>query len=135
MDGSNWEQVYIDNAADGYTTPNRWEWERGTNPHFVMVNSDISLVRNLTGEIGAEGEVGGCQFKCNRRNCALPACPHAPETLDIVAEYKFENAVWLEDFESAFKVMLETGQYDTGGPCESPPCTAFWAEARRNLRG
>lgn len=137
IDSANWEQVFVDN--ENFTAPDRWEWERG-NPgsHFVMVNSDIALVRDLAGEIGDGGEVSGCQFKCNRRNCALPACPHAPETLGIVAEYKFDNALWIEEFEDAFKRMLKHGSYiatdEKWAICDEAPCTVGEV-ARRNLRG
>lgn len=132
VDAGNWAQVFVDNS--GLSTPDRWEWERGTNPnHFVMVNSDMALVRNLAGEIGTDGQVAGCQFKCNRRNCPLPACPHAPETLGIAAEYKFDNGLWLEDFEDAFKRMLNTG-FDSSAGCLQTPC-AVPSSSRRNLRG
>ena len=63
MNAAGWQQEFIDNTALG--TPNRWEWERNTNPHFVMINSDIALVRDLsddgTGQslVGADGEVSG----------------------------------------------------------------------------
>ena len=65
MQASNWQQDFIDNTAIG--TPNRWEWERprNTGGHFVMINSDIALVRDLSNDgtgqsfIGADGEVSG----------------------------------------------------------------------------
>mmetsp|Transcript_30181 Transcript_30181/g.65163 ORF Transcript_30181/g.65163 Transcript_30181/m.65163 type:complete len:1030 (+) Transcript_30181:308-3397(+) len=130
-----WEQVFVENSEPEFSTPDRWEWERGTNPdHFVMVNSDIALVRDLNGLMTDDGEVSTCQWKCNRNNCALPACPHAPETIGVAAEYASDNGLFLEDFESAFKTMLAHGQYDTSAGCASPPCTVG-AEARRNLRG
>ena len=65
-----------------------------------------------------------CQFRCNRNNgtgCDLPRCPHAAETFDIAAEYKFDNTKWLEDFQSVFSQMLEAGS-DTSGGCLSAPC-------------
>jgi len=46
IQASNWNQVHIPNSADGFSTPDRHEWERGNNPdHFVMVNSDIALAK------------------------------------------------------------------------------------------
>lgn len=142
MKSANWEQVFIDNSL--LTTPDRWEWERGTNPHFVMVNSDMALVRNLTGEIDSStGEVANCQIRCNKvnlNNCSPKRCPHAPETFDIVVEYKFDNDQFIIDFESAFKRMLNKG-FDSTSPnpdgCDvalTPPCNVP-ATARRNLRG
>ena len=56
MNGGDWNQVLIDNAD--VAAPNRWEWERGTNPHFVMLNSDIALVRDLSNQFDdGEGQV------------------------------------------------------------------------------
>jgi len=134
MKGSGWEMAFVNN--ENFTTPNRWQWERGTNPnHFVMVNSDMAIVRNLTGQIEASGEVNSCQFRCNRpnpSNCPRPACPYAPETIFIAAEYKFDNALWLEEFELAFKLMVETGPFDTSQPCAEPPCVLQSLTTRKN---
>lgn len=131
MNGAGWEQVFVDNSE--FTTPDRWEWERGTNPHFVMVNSDIALVRDLSAHLQADGKVDTCQFRCNRRNCPLPACPHAAATIGIAAEYKFDNGLWLEEFEVAFKKMTNKGF--ASAPCAETLLCKVPATARRNLRG
>lgn len=132
---SNWQQVLVNNSdLDGI--PNRFEWERGSDPHFVMVNADIALVRDLSGHISADEATAGqvdCQFRCNRRNCNPVACPQAALTFNIAAEYKFDNAAFLEDFENAFKRMLSKG-IDVSAGCLSYPCTAP-VTSRRNLRG
>eukprot|EP00984_Skeletonema_dohrnii_P008222 scaffold3016_cov114-Skeletonema_dohrnii-CCMP3373.AAC.1 len=111
MESADWEQVYVNNEDIG--TPNRWEYERGVDPHFVMLNADIALVRDLSeGLIGEEGEVSECQVRCGRRNgngCALPRCPYAEDTWEAVKTYKFDNEEFLADFEVAFKKMLTTG--------------------------
>lgn len=125
MQSADWEQVYVNNEAIG--TPNRWEYERGTDPdHFVMLNADIALVRDLSGLIeDDEGKVTQCQVMCGRRNgngCALPRCPHAAATWDAVVSYKFDNEQFLADFETAFKKMLTTGA-DTSAGCVSVPCS------------
>jgi len=133
-DANKWEQVFIDNSD--LSTPNRWEWERSfsLDSHFVMINSDIALVRNLTGLMDTDGRVSTCQWKCNRPvRCGKPACPHAPETISIAAEFASDNGLFLEEFESAFKAMVAHGQYDTSAGCTSPPCTVG-AKARRNFK-
>ena len=130
MNSANWQQVKIENAD--VAAPDRWEWERNTNPHFVMINSDIALVRDLSDDgSGAslidddEGQVSRCQFRCNSNGgtgCGLPRCPHAALTFDVAAEYKHDNAKFLEDFEAAFLKVLENG-FDSSAGCVSPPCT------------
>ena len=142
MNSANWQQVFIDNT--NLTTPDRWEWERGSNPHFVMVNSDMALVRNLTGEIDPlTGEVADCQIRCNRQNlnnCNPKRCPHAPETFDIVVEYKFDNDQFIGDFEDAFMRMLNKGFTATSPTIDgcnvdlTPPCIVPEI-SRRQLRG
>ena len=65
-----------------------------------------------------------CQFRCNRNGgvgCARPRCPHAVETFDVAAEYKHDNAKFLEDFQAVFTKMLEAGS-DISEGCLSPPC-------------
>mmetsp|Transcript_26642 Transcript_26642/g.53379 ORF Transcript_26642/g.53379 Transcript_26642/m.53379 type:complete len:1010 (-) Transcript_26642:117-3146(-) len=134
MESADWEQVYVNNEDIG--TPNRWEYERGVDPHFVMLNTDIALVRDLSeGLIGDEGEVSECQVRCGRRNgngCALPRCPHAEETWEAVKTYKFDNEEFLADFEVSFKKMLTTGA-ETDAGCASSLCTVPTI-SRRNLK-
>lgn len=133
---TNWEVQFVNNSA--FDTPDRYEWERGDDPHFVMVNADMAIVRDLTDYIDEDGNVEGCLFRCKRNNgdgCTLPRCPYAADTIYIAQEYKHNNAVFLEDFESAFLDMLEHGDYDTVNTvCTSAPCQVG-EEARRNLRG
>lgn len=134
MESADWEQVYVSNEEFG--TPNRWEYERGVDPHFVMLNADIALVRDLSGLVeDDEGKVSTCQIRCGRRNgtgCALPRCPHAADTWDAVVMYKFDNEQFLADFEAAFKKMLTTGA-DTSAGCVSSPCSVP-SISRRNLK-
>jgi hypothetical protein len=130
MFAGNWNQVCYDNSA--FPTPNRCEWERGTEPnHFVMVNSDMALVRDLT-ILDSEGKVD-CQFRCNRPGCMANRCPHASLTIDIAAEYKHNNDIFLEDFEAALKKMLEKG-YDTSGGCIDICELQVAGRRRKNLR-
>ena len=135
MRAADWGQVYVNNGAIG--TPNRWQYERGVNPdHFVMVNADMAIVRDLSGYIDDdEGQVTGCQIRCTRQNghgCALPRCPHAAETWDAAVEYKFDNDKFMKDFEVAFKKMLTTGATTSNG-CANPPCVVP-ETGRRNLK-
>lgn len=135
MDAANWGQIEVDNSdIDGMA--NKFEWERGTNPdHFVMINTDIALVRDLDGYINSASGQVDCQFRCNRRNCVPDACPMAAQTFDIATEYAFDNGLFIEDFESAFKRMLNKG-FDASGGClpANIPCTIDHVIARR-LRG
>ncbi|KAL7546775.1 hypothetical protein ACHAWF_010124 [Thalassiosira exigua] len=136
MNADNWVQVFVNNSD--LSTPDRWEWERGDNPHFVMVNSDIALIRDLTEKIGESGHVESCFFKCRRNagaGCDKPRCPHAVDTFDVAAEYAYDEATWFADFEAVLKKMLNHGLYDTSALCASPPCKVVPSGARRNLRG
>lgn len=115
MNAANWQTAFYNNTE--FSTPNRVQWERRAPPdHFVMLNADIALVRDLSGFIDNEdGQVSQCNFR------AAPRCPHAVETFDIAAEYKHDNAKFLEDFQSVFTKMIEAGS-DTSEGCLVPPC-------------
>jgi len=106
MRGSDWQQVFVDNT--GLNTPNRNEWERGVNPdHFVMINADMAIVRDFNGFMDHSGPASGqvtCEFRARRNRC-----PKALETFDIAVEYKFDNDLFVEDFEDAYKRMMKTG--------------------------
>lgn len=134
MDAGAWEMDFVDNTGEGYATSDRWQWERGIDEAkmFVMLNSDIAIVRDLSGFIADDGEVSECQFKCTQCD-PVPRCPYAEETFDIAVEYRFDNDSFMTDFEDAFTRMLEWGVYDTSAGCLSPPCTLA-SVARRNLR-
>ena len=126
MNSGDWRQVFINNTD--VTAPHRWEWERQSNPHFVMLNADLALVRDFSDGLidDDEGQVSQCQFRCNRNGgagCPLPRCPHAVDTFDIAAEYKHDNDKFLQDFQAAFSKVLNTGDFDTTEGCESAPCT------------
>ena len=50
MDAANWQTAFYNNTSFG--TPDRVQWERRTPPeHFVMLNADMALVRDLSGFI------------------------------------------------------------------------------------
>ena len=114
--------------------------------NIIMLNSDIALVRDLSSDNGdnnqqyidsVTGEVDGCDFRCrgNNNNVELlgcgsqrnpPACPLARMTLAIAAEYKFDNTLWVHDFESVLIKMVNNGyKYDDNNTnnCQSEsPC-------------
>ena len=114
--------------------------------NIIMLNSDIALVRDLSSDNednnqqyidSVTGEVDGCDFRCrgNNNNVELlgcesqrnpPACPLARMTLAIAAEYKFDNTLWVHDFESVLIKMVNNGYtYDDNNTnnCQSEsPC-------------
>ena len=99
----NWRFDNVDNAgltdSEGRAIPNRFQWERR---NLLMMNSDIAIVRDLTGRIDANGDVD-CTFQVANRGSR---CPLA-ETLTKAGIYRDNNRAWLEDFQEAFQMMLE----------------------------
>jgi hypothetical protein len=95
---------------------------------IIMTNADIALVRDLednmasitlgSGEV-VEGSVETCQFRCggNNRltgcpNSNPPLCPIAVATFDKATEYKFDNGLFIRDFEAVLGKMLNNGYGD-----------------------
>jgi len=96
---------------------------------IIMTNSDIALVRDLSGYFenvtvdnsdGTEevvpGSVTACSFRCGGRdretgcpNRNPPLCPHAAETFWKAKDYKFDNDLFLEDFEAVVDKMIKNG--------------------------
>jgi hypothetical protein len=128
-----WTVEFIDNSnledINNNDIPSRFQWfHQNNNGKTIMLNSDIALVRDLSSDNedtndqylnGETGEVTGCQFKCrgpgcnNPNNRTPPVCPLARITLDIAAEYKFDNELWVNDFEAVLIKMLKNGyEYD-----------------------
>jgi hypothetical protein len=68
-----------------------------------MLNADMALVVNLGAEIDSTtGEV----------DCVIGDCPEA-STIDQVAIYAGDNALWLEQFRDAFVKMTLNGHETT----------------------
>jgi hypothetical protein len=68
-----------------------------------MLNADMALVVNLGGDIDSTtGEV----------DCAIGICSEA-STIDQVAIYAGDNALWLEQFRDAFVKMTLNGHETT----------------------
>lgn len=52
-----------------------------------------------------------------------PRCPHAKKSLGFAADYRFDNDLWLRDFEKVYKKMLNHGYpYETGKECLNGIC-------------
>jgi hypothetical protein len=68
-----------------------------------MLNADMALVMDFKNEIDSTtGEV----------DCAVGECPQA-STIDQVAIYAGDNALWLEQFRDAFVKMTLNGHETT----------------------
>lgn len=139
MNAGNWTMNFVDNSERD--TPDRWQWERAGNNvdnRFVMVNSDIALVRDLENQIDADtGEVANCLFRCKRQQgngCDKPRCPYAAQTFDIAATFKYDQAAWLVAFESALKDMLTEGADTSSGCATSVPCIIQSTNGRQRRR-
>jgi len=115
--------------------PDRYQWTHQKQPQgpddprqlepLVMLNSDLSLVRDFTDYLQGSGEVS-CQFRCRNQDSVKcetepTVCPYAAETFDLMVEYKFDGSQWLVDFRDAFSRMLTNG-YDTSSGCNDAPC-------------
>jgi hypothetical protein len=86
--------------------PNRHQWNLGDqredhSTQVIMLNADIALVRNFTGQIGNDGEVN-CTFKLGTN-----LCPVALDTIDHVRTYQTNNLLWLQHFRDVYEYMLE----------------------------
>lgn len=123
-----WFHTKVDDGGDGGNELNNEERFNGT---LLMLNSDISMVRDLTDYLNpATGEVT-CQFRCTgqfgpTQNCddtRTPVCPVAAMTFDFAAEYKYNSTLWINDFRRVFLAMLVHGYEDVvAGGCDQEPC-------------
>jgi hypothetical protein len=52
-----------------------------------------------------------------------PRCPHAARSLQFAADYRFDNRMWLNDFQSVYKKMLTNGYNRVG--CNNAICSLF----------
>jgi hypothetical protein len=96
---------------------------------IIMTNSDIALVRDLSGRFEnvtvtnadgsvetVPGSVSSCSFRCGGQERLTgcpdrdpPLCPHAAETFFRAAEYKFDNDLFVSDFEVVLDKMIKNG--------------------------
>ena len=57
-------------------------------------------------------------------NTNSPRCPEAAKSLKFAANYKFDNDLWLHDFEKVFKRMLNNGyNYNANQVCPGGMCS------------
>jgi hypothetical protein len=134
-----WTQLAVDNS-DLVEIPDQIMWNHtkkidgpddNRDPEMrIMLNSDIALVRDFSNHFDANtGEVT-CLFRSRRPADLDNLCPHAVQTFDYMAEFKFDNSLWLSEFRNVFQKMLVHGFDDSSG-CTSPPCA--FPTTERNL--
>mmetsp|Transcript_5660 Transcript_5660/g.6210 ORF Transcript_5660/g.6210 Transcript_5660/m.6210 type:complete len:462 (+) Transcript_5660:123-1508(+) len=118
-DAPNWvrhfeSNIDLDEFDDNFIwlgTPNGLDGEI-----IIMLNADIALVRDLNDRnMKPNGEVS-CSF-VEREFTPAPVCPHARGALQEAARYRFDNDVWLEDFEVTCKKMMRNGYILTNDDC------------------
>jgi hypothetical protein len=76
----------------------------------IMLNTDISLVRNLD-DSNFDKSIGRvtCTFEDNTATATLPVCPHVEGALQAAAEFKQDNILWLREFRDVLDRMLTNG--------------------------
>jgi len=128
QDAPNWVRRFINND-DLPGIPDRFFWHAfpenpdlpdGVEP-IVMLTADIALVREIDEtNLRKNDGVVSCAFRTEPQlpdsPPPSPRCPHAERSLRFAAEYRFDNALWLNDFEKVFKRMLIHG-YDLSDLC------------------
>lgn len=102
-------------------TTNRFVWVRrsvegGDNIPLIMLTSDIALVRDLDGHIDPDNKAIVCSFR-NFEGCRN-VCPHAEQTLRLMAEFKHDNSQWIREFRAVLSKMFTTG-YSTRSDCDA----------------
>lgn len=97
-----WAQEFVDNSAIG--TPSRYQWRTGGNAALFMLNADIALRNHFTNYMtGTSGQVTCTLNPVFNRNL----CPNNKQTLDLTQTYSLNNQRFINDFEVAFKKMIE----------------------------
>jgi hypothetical protein len=141
--GPQWLQFLVDNSelrTEGTDVPDRYQWEhtkttddrgetadrdnrRNGNRSYetiIMLNTDIAVVRDFSSyQEGSDGKVG-CLFRCRAgKDCGADVCPSS-STLSVATEFKFNNSLFLEEFEDVMNKMVNNG-YEAS-PCSQIPC-------------
>jgi hypothetical protein len=78
---------------------------------IIMLNSDIALVRQLD-DTNMDKSLGRvtCAFEDNTATTqSVPVCPHVEGALQIAAEFKSDNLLWLQEFRAVLDRMLTNG--------------------------
>lgn len=140
IDGPGWAQESVDNSALGTPSRTQWVHVRGSDGAItVMTNSDLALVRDMNDGIDPDyldetTGVSTCRFKGGGGRNSLPRCPAAQATLRLMAEYKHDNDMWVDDFEDVMDRMMREG-YSVPANCADPVCVLDSATTGRRLRG
>ena len=108
---TNWRRLAVNNSAIP-GMPNRHQWRQGKK---VMINADISMIRNFAGKILPSGKVT-CTLAAGRN-----MCPVALDTIRHMAVYRNDNQLWLDDFRDVFTFVLEF-PFKTEGGCGEDIC-------------
>jgi hypothetical protein len=86
----------------------------------------VSLVRNITNDVMSDTGRIACSFTSGTlaEGSTTQRCPHAERSFGFWADYKFDNDLWLHDFELVYKKMLNHGYaYDPDRFCPSGLCS------------
>ena len=69
------------------------------------------MVRNLTRDNMSESGRVSCSFTLRQlaEGATTQRCPHAARSFDFAADYRFDNALWLRDFQDVYHKMLNHG--------------------------
>jgi len=123
-DAQFWETKYVTNegmkSVLNTTIPNRFMWTRRSGASensgnqklpLVMTNADIAIVRDLKKELNDDGSGRVvCDFVLREEmNSIHGRCPVAKQTLNMVSEYKYNNTLWLDEFERVLRKMFTYG--------------------------
>ncbi len=126
MLASRWDLKKVDNSdlrSKGMDIADRYQWEH-KKPNglvIVMTHSDIAIIRNLEKWADDEGEVGDADCVILRKKLLPNSCPKSKQTFKQAAKYKYDNDLWLRDFDVVFRKVLNKG-YNTSELCDEPPC-------------
>jgi len=122
-----WGKAVQDNTdLQNSSIPNRFVWTRRSSASsedrspLIMLNSDIALVRDLQGLMDESRDFTvACDFLdtnergdgdgLGKRRNLQAICPHAAQTMDIVADFKLNNTQFLWEFRAALTKLFATG--------------------------
>ena len=78
---------------------------------IVMLTVDIAIVRDINEDNLDEDGFVSCSFTTEilRPESNSTVCPFAQESFGFATDYKFDNDLWLHDFEIVYKKMLNHG--------------------------
>jgi hypothetical protein len=121
-----WEKLYLVNEGMksplNTSIPNRFMWTRRGDAAedsgndeipIIMTNADMALVRDLASELNSDGSGRVlCDFSLNDEVRSLHGrCPAADLTIDLISDFKYNNTLWLVEFERVLGKMFTYG-YD-----------------------